>query len=136
MTFSLPSTSCLLKLPIRELKQQRRQRQRKRQLKINIWEIVTILLLFLPRIPYFSSDRARGKWTGRSAVEGNIENERFAVVCSRCRQNLKFGNFTLSFGTLRPSTCSTIIIYANNTRFTLRQMKLFFPLPDSVPVHR
>ena len=31
-------------------------------------------------------DRARGKWTDRSAVEVvNIENERFAVVCSRCR---------------------------------------------------
>ena len=31
----------------------------------------------------------------------DVENERFAVVCSRCRQNLKFGNFTLSFGRLR-----------------------------------
>ena len=30
---------------IRELKQQRRQRKRKRQLKINIWEMVIILLL-------------------------------------------------------------------------------------------
>ena len=24
-------------------------------------------------------------WTGRSAVERNVENERFSVVCSRCR---------------------------------------------------
>ena len=30
-------------------------------------------------------DRARCKWTGRSAIEVNIENERFTVVCSRCR---------------------------------------------------
>ena len=49
----------------------------------------------------FIVDRARCKWTGRSAVEQNIENERFTVVCSRCRLNLKFGNFTLSFGRLR-----------------------------------
>ena len=36
---------------IRELKQQRPQRQRKHHLKINIWEIVTILwLLLLPHI--------------------------------------------------------------------------------------
>ena len=28
----------------------------------------------------------------------NIENERFIVGCSRCRSNLKFDNFTLSFG--------------------------------------
>ena len=33
----------------------------------------------------FIVDRSRCKWTGRSAVEVNIENERFAVVCSRCR---------------------------------------------------
>ena len=41
-------------LVIRELKQQRRQRQQKRHLKTNIWEMVTILLLLrLRRIPYF-----------------------------------------------------------------------------------
>ena len=69
---------------IRELKQQRRQGQRKRYLKINIWEMVTILLLLpLPHILIF--DRARGKRTGRSAVEVDIENERFVFVCSRCR---------------------------------------------------
>ena len=35
-------------------------------------------------------------------VEARLnKNERFTVVCSRCRLNLKFGNFTLSFGRLR-----------------------------------
>ena len=64
----------------RRLKQQRRQRQRKRHLKINIWEMVTIFLLFLlPRTEHAA------KSTGRSAVEVNIENERFPVMCSRCR---------------------------------------------------
>ena len=42
----------------------------------------------------FIVDRARCKWTARSAVELNIENERCAVMCSRCRKNLKFVNFT------------------------------------------
>ena len=28
------------------------------------------------------------------------KKERFGVGCSRCRENLKFGNFTLSFGRL------------------------------------
>ena len=47
-------------------------------------------------------DRARCKWTGRSTVEVNIEDERFTiVVCSRCRQRPKSGNFPLSFGRLR-----------------------------------
>ena len=40
-------------------------------------------------------------WTSRSAVEGNVENERFTVVFSRCRWNLKFGNFSLTFDRLR-----------------------------------
>ena len=31
----------------------------------------------------------------------NIENERFIVECSRCRQNLKFGNIPLLFGRVR-----------------------------------
>ena len=97
-----------------ELKKQRRQRQRKRHLKINILEMVTILLFLpLPRIPF---DRARGKQTGGSAFEVNLENERFAVVFPRCRWNLKFGNFTLSLADyvkeLNQSecrTCSTFI---------------------------
>ena len=47
-------------------------------------------------------DRARCKWTGKSTVEVNIEDERFTVVVrSRCRQCPKSGNFPLSFGRLR-----------------------------------
>ena len=30
-----------------------------------------------------------------------MENERFTVMCLRCRQNFKFENFTMSFGRLR-----------------------------------
>ena len=29
--------------------------------------------------------RARCEWTGTSVIEVNIENERFTVVCLRCR---------------------------------------------------
>ena len=61
---------------------------------------MTILWLsLLPCILY--SDGERCKWTGRSAVEVNIGKERFTVVYSGCRSNLKFGNFTLLFGRLR-----------------------------------
>ena len=61
-----------------ELKQQ--QRQRIRLWKINILENVTILRLLL-LLASFVVDKARCKGN----VEVNIENERFAVVCSRCR---------------------------------------------------
>ena len=66
----------------RELK--RRQRERKRHLKINIWETVgeRDYCFFLAS---FIIDRARCEWTGRSAIEVNIENERFTVVSSRSR---------------------------------------------------
>ena len=82
MGFLLPSSSWLLKLPNRELKQTRGQRQPKRQVKINILEMVTILrLLLLPRT--FIVDRAHCKRTGTSAVKVNIKSEIFTVVCSR-----------------------------------------------------
>ena len=40
-------------------------------------------------------DQSRSLWTSKNAVEFNIENERFTDGCSRCRYNLKFGNFTI-----------------------------------------
>ena len=127
--------SQLLKLPLRQLKQQ--QWQRKRYLKINTSEAVTIacvtsvsmgllrkfrcfgrakikarahsrlnfreaktskphgkacyagygdhfvIIELLRRT--FVVDRARCKWTGRSAVEVFMENERFTVMCWRSR---------------------------------------------------
>ena len=48
----------------------------------------------------FVIDRVRCKFT----VEVSIENERFTLVCSRCCLNLKFGDFTFSFGRLRQVT--------------------------------
>ena len=107
---------------IRNLKQQRLQRQRKPDLKINIWWRFCDYCLFLAS---FIVDWAGCKWTGRSAVGVNTENERATVVCSRCRLNLKVGNLTLSFGRLRQRivlnaccTCSTII-FPHSTNYIM-----------------
>ena len=57
------------------------------------------------------------KWTGRSTVEVNIENERLLIVFSRCRKNLKFWNWADYIKELYLSascTCSTII-YSHST---------------------
>ena len=82
LTSPLPLQSSMRKLSNRERKQQHRQRQRKRHLKINIWKMMTILRLLL--LPHnFVVDRGRCKWTGRCAVEVNMEIERFSVVYSR-----------------------------------------------------
>ena len=58
--------------------------QCKRHLKIHIWEVVTICdnCFFLAS---FIGDRARCKWTGRSAVDENVESDSFTVECSRFR---------------------------------------------------
>ena len=34
-------------------------------------------------------------WMGTNGFKVKIENDCFIVICSRCRQNLKFGDFTL-----------------------------------------
>ena len=50
-------------------------------------DYIILLFLLLPRIGNKGIfGRAHGKWTDRSAFEVNkiIENERFAVVSSRC----------------------------------------------------
>ena len=52
-------------------------------------------------------DRACYKWTGRSAAEVHIDNERFTFVGSCCRQNHKFGNFT-SFWQTTLKNCSKV----------------------------
>ena len=58
------------------------QRQRKRHLKLNIWEMVTILGLFsFRRILYCWVNTLQ--MDGRSAFEANIENEKSAVGCLR-----------------------------------------------------
>ena len=95
MALLLPFPSLMLKLRNSELQQPRRLRQMKRQVKINICTMVTILRLLL-FARHSTVDKLRLKWTGRSAVKLNTGNERFTVGCSHCRQNYKFGNFTLS----------------------------------------
>jgi len=75
----------------REFQQPRWLRQVKRHSKINICFLLAVYLV----------DKLLYRWTDRSAVELNLEDERFIVGCSWCRENLNFGNFTLSFGRLR-----------------------------------
>ena len=105
MTFLLPSSSWLRKLPIssgeqstleasvllspaglnftvnRQLEQLRRLRQRKRDFKteINICAMVTVLRLFL--LAFYVVEKLRYRWTGSSAVVLKRENESFTVVC-------------------------------------------------------
>ena len=69
-------------------------------------------------IPYLShyTKRARCTFVCLARMAVKAENENFIAAGLRCRQNLKYENFTSSFGILRQTlhqkachTCSTII---------------------------
>ena len=66
---------------------------------------------------------------GTNGFHIKAKNERFTAASSRCRQNLKYANFTSSFGRLRQKlhqkacrTCSTNIFpYSTNQIMDLRR---------------
>ena len=122
----------------REFKQQRRLRQRKRHLKVNIWEMLTIFqLLIVARILYIV-DNARYKWTVKSAVEANMGNEIFTVVYSVVFKTLKisrcgFADHVKEMCQSACRTCSTIIfLHFTNyiTVFWRCRSRRRFKLPD------
>ena len=51
-----------------------------------------------------------------AAVEVNIENERFAIVSSHCREKLKCRNFTSSFGGRRQRIVLKCVPHVRATR--------------------
>ena len=68
------------------------------------------------------------KWTGRSGVNVNIKNTSFSVVCLCCRENLKCGNFTLSFGRLRQRILLKCVPHVKHDYFvSFNQSDLWFP---------
>ena len=85
----------------RDLKQPQRQHQRKRLLKIHVGVICATLRLFqFLQLVQCNLNIPLNRF-GRNGVQAKTENEKFAVMCSRSPQNLKFGNFTLLFGRAR-----------------------------------
>ena len=44
-------------------------------------------------------------WVGTNGVEVKTENDCFIVICSRCLQNLKYGDFTLLFSWSTAEKC-------------------------------
>ena len=78
--------------------------------------VTVFVLLFFPLS--FIVDEALCKWADKSAVELNVENERFTVEWSRCRYNLRFENFTLSFGRLRQRIVLMCLPHVHNDYFS------------------
>ena len=96
MTFSLSSTSCLLKLSIKKL---RRPLQRKRHIKIELCIRLSVLWLF--HVGHVAQNRRSAlSLAWYECFQAKAKNEKFTAASSRCRQNLKYENFTSSFGRL------------------------------------
>ena len=81
---------------IRELKQRRRQRQRKRHPKIYLYFICALRDYFNSLNFYKNGELSRNQ-IDRSGIQVKKENEKFIAVRSHSPQNLKCGNFLLLF---------------------------------------
>ena len=109
------------------LKQQQRKRQCKRHLKINIWELGTILWLLHASSshPLLLTELAGNKWTGRSAVE--VKKRKWKIYC--CVFNVKFGIFTLSFDRLRQRIVLKCVPHVQHDFFPHSPNEMTFSLP-------
>ena len=54
------------------------------------------------------------RFLGTNAFHFKAENERFTTAGSRCRQNLKYENFTSSFGTLRQQIAPKSVLHVQH----------------------
>ena len=59
------------------------------------------------------------KLMGSNGFKVKTENERFIVICSRCRQNLKFGDFTLLFCGVRQINAQKFVLHLQHEYFSL-----------------
>ena len=115
MIISLQSPSSLLLLP-REFKKLRRQLQRKRDIKIELCVKSSLLQLFyVDHVVQNRRSDFRLLCTNGFHVKAN--NERFIVASSRCRQNLKYENFTSSFPRVRQTIAPKSVRAARAARF-------------------
>ena len=65
---------------------------------------------------------------GTNGFKVKTENDFFVVICSRCRQNLKFGDFTLLFGGVRQRNARNSCCTCNTMIFPFQPIKF---LPSS-----
>ena len=55
---------------------------------------------------------------GTNVFHVKLKNERFTVASSRCRQNLKYENFTSSFGRLRQHIAPKSVLHVQHDYFS------------------
>ena len=114
-------------LNIREFKKLQRLVQRKRYIKIELCVRLSILRFSSLLIMLYKIGELHFRLLGTNGFHVKAKSERFTAASSRCCQNLKYENFTPSFGRLHQKiapkacrTCSTIIsLHSTNQIFDL-----------------
>ena len=100
----------------REFKKLRRQLQRKHHIKIELCFKLSVLRLFIVG-HVVQTRRSAFSFAWHEWFHVKAKNERFTVASSRCRQNLKYENFTSLSGRLHQKACRTCttIIFLHST---------------------
>ena len=70
-------------------------------------------------------------WMGANGFKAKTENDCFIVICSRCRQNLKFGDFTLLFCGVRQRNARKFVLHVQHVYFSFfnQSYSCFVALP-------
>ena len=116
MTFSLPSSSCLRKLPGREFKKLRRQLRG--NVKIENWIKIEVSCDYSMLITLYKIGGVHFRLLGTNGFHVKAKNERFTAASSRCLQNLKYENFMSSFGRLRHNIAAKSVPHVQHDYFS------------------
>ena len=105
--------------------------QRKPHIKIEL--SVKLSLLRLCHVDHVvQSRRSASRLLGTNGFHVKAKSETFSATSSRCRQNLKYENFTSSFGRLRQNIAAKSVPHVQHDCFSsFNQSNLSLTLPSS-----
>ena len=66
----------------------------------------------------YSTGKLSCNWMSTNGFKVKTENDCFIVICSRCRQNLKFSDFTLLFCGVRQRNARKFVLHVQHVYFS------------------
>ena len=66
---------------------------------------------------FYNTGELSCNWVDTNGFKVKTENNFFIVICSRCRQNLKFGDFTLLFCGVRQRNARKFVLHVQHVYF-------------------
>ena len=121
----------------REFKKLRRQLQRKRDLKIELCVKLEVFCDHSILVTLYKIGEVHFRLLGTNGFHVKAKSERFTSASWCCRRNLKYENFTSSFGRLRQNIAPNIVPHVQHDYFSSfnqsnhRVVALLLTLPSS-----